>query len=63
MPDIKEIQTALRAAPVGSAGKIEMQTKIAPFALGGQFRLLPTWQTGLCRPGRRVGGGRPSPTI
>ena len=37
--NLRSVQTALRAAPVGSAGKIEMQTKIAPFALGGQFRL------------------------
>src|ERR1035437_1493676 len=39
--NLRSVQTGLRAAPVGSAGKIEMQTKIAPFALGGQFRLQP----------------------
>jgi hypothetical protein len=39
--NLRSVQTALRAAPVGSAGRIEMQTKIAPFALGGQFRLQP----------------------
>jgi hypothetical protein len=39
MGNLRSVQTALRAAAVGSAGKIEMQTKIAPFAVGGQFRL------------------------
>jgi hypothetical protein len=39
--NLRSVQTALRAVPVGSAGQIEMQTKIAPFALGGQFRLQP----------------------
>lgn len=37
--NLRSVQTALRAAASGSAGQIEMQTKIAPFAMGGQFRL------------------------
>lgn len=42
--NLRSVQTALRAAALGSAGQIEIQTKIAPFALGGQFRLQPEAQ-------------------
>ncbi|MGA2084554.1 MAG: helicase-related protein [Terracidiphilus sp.] len=42
--NLRSVQTALRAAPVGSVGQIEMQTKIAPFAMGGQFRIQPPEQ-------------------
>ncbi len=42
--NLRSVQTALRAAPVGSVGQIEMQSKIAPFAMGGQFRLQPLEQ-------------------
>ena len=39
--NLRSVQTAMRAVAAGSAGQIEMQTKISPFALGGQFRLRP----------------------
>jgi hypothetical protein len=35
------VQTELRAAAAGGLGRSELQTKIAPFAFGGQFRLRP----------------------
>lgn len=42
--NLRSIQTVMRSR-AGTAGQLEMQTKIAPFAIGGQFRVAVTEAT------------------